>query len=196
AKKAESEKAKAGEEPEEQHESLVISGRGKGYMRSEDQEANVPNVFKKNVVPRKARKINFKRAVTQKFKEYDHNPKALTSINNSKAIDKAIHAKVLTKMKKLIPTNVPRVLANFVKPHMDLKLKLLNRIHESKTHPTNQELYDTLYESIILDQETLDAQNAETSFHKRSHDHQDPPTDREREKRKKRQKDVDQFSKS
>ncbi|GJV47699.1 hypothetical protein Tco_1437911 [Tanacetum coccineum] len=112
------------------------------------------------------RKINFKRAVTQKFKEYDHNPKALTSINNSKAIDKAIHAKVLTKMKKLIPTNVPRVLANFVKPHMDLKLKLFNRIHESKTHPTNQKLYDTLYESIILNQETLNAQNAETSFHK------------------------------
>ncbi|GKE22724.1 hypothetical protein Tco_1434236 [Tanacetum coccineum] len=145
------------------------------------------------------RKINFKRAVTQKFKEYDQNPEALTSINISKAIDKAIHAKVLTEMKKLIPTHVLRVLANFVKPRLNnsvLELKLLNRIHESKTHPKNQKLYDTLYESIILDQETLNAQNAETSFHKRSHDHQDPPTDREREKGKKRRKDVDLFSKS
>ncbi|GJS72616.1 hypothetical protein Tco_0705457 [Tanacetum coccineum] len=32
---------------------------------------------------------------------------------------------------------------------MDLKLKVLNRIHLNKTHPTNQKLYDTLYESII-----------------------------------------------
>ncbi|GJV47698.1 hypothetical protein Tco_1437910 [Tanacetum coccineum] len=57
AKKVESKKAKAGEEPEEQHEPLVRSGRGKGYMRSGDQEANVPNAFKKNVVPRKARSL-------------------------------------------------------------------------------------------------------------------------------------------
>ncbi|GKC51183.1 hypothetical protein Tco_1073928 [Tanacetum coccineum] len=57
AKKAESEKAKAAEEPEEQHESLVRSGRGKGYMCSGDQEANVPSAFKKNVVPRKTRSL-------------------------------------------------------------------------------------------------------------------------------------------
>nr|GEU97503.1 hypothetical protein [Tanacetum cinerariifolium] len=89
---------------------------------------------KKNI-----RKINFKRAVTQKFKEYDQKLEALTSINVS------------------------------------------------------EKLYDTLYESIILDQEALDDQNAETSFHKRSHNHQDPPTDREGEK-KKRRKDAGQSS--
>ncbi|GJS72617.1 hypothetical protein Tco_0705458 [Tanacetum coccineum] len=62
---------------------------------------------KKNI-----RKINFKWAVTQKFKKYDQKLEALTSINVSEAIDKAVHAKVLTKMKKLIPTHVPKVLAN------------------------------------------------------------------------------------
>ncbi|GKA38126.1 hypothetical protein Tco_0724691, partial [Tanacetum coccineum] len=57
--------------------------------------------------------------------------------------------------------------------NMDLKIKLLNRIHSNKsdeTHTTHQQLYDTLYESITLDQDALDAQAAQSSFHKRSHD--------------------------
>ncbi|GKB15472.1 hypothetical protein Tco_0849395, partial [Tanacetum coccineum] len=56
-KKAESEKAKADEEPEEQHVSPVRSGRGKGYMRSRDQEENAPIAFKKIDVPRKTRSL-------------------------------------------------------------------------------------------------------------------------------------------
>ncbi|GJT24212.1 hypothetical protein Tco_0894149 [Tanacetum coccineum] len=132
-----------------------------------------PDEAKKNM-----RKIKFKRAVTQRFKEYDQKLEALISINVSEAIDKAVHAKVLTKMKKLLPTHVLKVLANY--------LNLLDRIHLNKTHPTYQKLYDNLYDSILLDQEALDAQEAEPSFYKQTHDHQDPPTDREREKRKKR----------
>ncbi|GJT29525.1 hypothetical protein Tco_0909800 [Tanacetum coccineum] len=77
---------------------------------------------------------------------------------------------------------------------MDLKLKLLNRIHENKTHPTKHKIYDNIYESILLDQDALDAQEAEPSFHKRSHDNQDSPNNRKGEKKKKRQKDVGQPS--
>ncbi|GJY50965.1 hypothetical protein Tco_0441812 [Tanacetum coccineum] len=76
---------------------------------------------------------------------------------------------------------------------MDLKIKLLNRIHSNKsdkTHTTHQQLYDTLYESITFNQDTLDAQAAQSSFHKRSHDNQDPPNNREGENKKKHQKDV------
>ncbi|GJX69442.1 hypothetical protein Tco_0305169 [Tanacetum coccineum] len=76
---------------------------------------------------------------------------------------------------------------------MDLKLKLLNRIHSNKsneTHTTYQQLYDTLYESITLDQQPLNAQDSEPSFHKRSHDNQDPPNNCEGKNKKKRQKDV------
>nr|GFC21862.1 hypothetical protein [Tanacetum cinerariifolium] len=65
------------------------------------------------------RKINFTQAVAQKFKEYDQKLEALTSINISEVIEKAVHAKVLAKMKKLLPTHVPKVLANYVKPHID-----------------------------------------------------------------------------
>ncbi|GJX86030.1 hypothetical protein Tco_0336804 [Tanacetum coccineum] len=77
---------------------------------------------------------------------------------------------------------------------MDLKIKLLNRIHSNKsnkTHTTHQQLYDTLYESITLDQDALDTQASQSSFHKSSHDNQDPPNNREEENKKKRQKDVD-----
>nr|GEW22681.1 hypothetical protein [Tanacetum cinerariifolium] len=114
---------------------------------------------------------------------------ALTSINVAKAIDKAVYAKVLTKMKKLLPTHVLKVLANYLKPC--IKNSLLEVMQN------NENIYDTLYDSIILDQKALDALNAEPSFHKRSHDHQDPSTDRKGEKKKKRQKDAGQsYSKS
>ncbi|GKE61235.1 hypothetical protein Tco_1511602 [Tanacetum coccineum] len=138
------------------------------------------------------RKFNFKKAVTQKFKEYDQKLEALTNFNVSEAFEKAIQAKVLIEIKKLLPTHIPYAIANYVKPRlntsvlevmktnqinlftqsststddlskMDLKLKLLNRIHLNKsndTHTTRQQLYDTLYESIILDQDALDTQAA------------------------------------
>ncbi|GKA95673.1 hypothetical protein Tco_0817768, partial [Tanacetum coccineum] len=57
AKKAESKKEKAVEEQKERHVSPIKSGKGKGYMRSGDQEANVPSAFKKNVVLRKTRSL-------------------------------------------------------------------------------------------------------------------------------------------
>nr|GEY95971.1 putative mitochondrial protein [Tanacetum cinerariifolium] len=114
---------------------------------------------------------------------------ALTSINVSKANDKTVHATILTEMKKLIPTHVSKVLANYVKPRLNN-----SGLESNTTHPTNQKLYDTLYESIILDQKVLDAQNIKPSFHKQSHNHQDPLTDHEGEKKKKRQKDASQSS--
>ncbi|GJS75731.1 hypothetical protein Tco_0725612 [Tanacetum coccineum] len=109
---------------------------------------------------------------------------AVTNFNVSEAFEKAIQAKVLTEIKKLLPTHIPNAIANYVKPllntfmlevmktnqinlftqsststddlsKMDLKLKLLNRIHLNK-----------------------------------SHDNQDPPYNRERENKKKRRKDV------
>ncbi|GKG34364.1 hypothetical protein Tco_0437060, partial [Tanacetum coccineum] len=56
---------------------------------------------------------------------------------------------------------------------IDLKLKLLNKMYKSKSfesHDTHHKLYDLLYESICLDQETLDAQDIEPSLKKRPHD--------------------------
>ncbi|GKA58096.1 hypothetical protein Tco_0757284 [Tanacetum coccineum] len=115
---------------------------------------------------------------------------ALTNFNVSEAFEKVVQAKVLTEIKKLLPTHISKAVANYVRlrlntsmldvlktnqinlftqlststddlSDMDLKIKLLNRIHSNKsneTHTTHQQLYDTLYESITLDQDALDAQ--------------------------------------
>ncbi|GJV00316.1 hypothetical protein Tco_1329586 [Tanacetum coccineum] len=50
------------------------------------------------------------------------------------------------------------------------------------------------YESIILDQDALDAQAAQSSFHKRSHDNQDPPNNCGGENKNKHRKDVGELS--
>ncbi|GJX03945.1 hypothetical protein Tco_0189861 [Tanacetum coccineum] len=65
------------------------------------------------------RKINFKKAVAQKFKEYDQKLEALTSINVSKVIEKVVQVKVQTEMKKLLPTHVLKGVANYVKPRLN-----------------------------------------------------------------------------
>ncbi|GJX90953.1 hypothetical protein Tco_0344279 [Tanacetum coccineum] len=282
AKKAESEKTKAADEPKEQHVSPVRSGRGKGYMCSGDQEANVLNAFKKNVVPKKTRSYTVadniveepiivelaksispvvedptvqslldlrkgsKASRLESLKDDETNDsdnsnmdssedepnsllyetpvhelmdlisnpvyidahttlvvanpernpeklEALTSNNVSKVIKKVVQEKVLTKMKKLLPTHVLKAVANYVKPRLnnsvrevmqnnqislftksstsaddlseiDLKLKMVNKIHSNKsnkTHTTHQKLYDTLYESICINQAAIDAQDAE-----------------------------------
>ncbi|GJW16700.1 hypothetical protein Tco_0024136 [Tanacetum coccineum] len=85
----------------------------------------------------------------------------------------------------LLPTHIPKAIANYVRPRLNTSV-----LDSNETHTTNQSLYDTLYESIILDQEALNAQEAEPSFHKRTHDNQDPPNNHEGENKKKRRKDV------
>ncbi|GJU58799.1 hypothetical protein Tco_1236565, partial [Tanacetum coccineum] len=131
-------------------------------------------------------------------------------------------AKVLIEIKKLLPTHIPKAIANYVRPllntsvldvmknnqislftkpstttddlsEIDLKLRLLNIIHLNKsneTHTTHQQLYDTFYDSVTLDQDALNALDAEPSFYKRTYDNQDPPNNREGENMKKRRKDV------
>ncbi|GKA62771.1 hypothetical protein Tco_0762290 [Tanacetum coccineum] len=154
--------------------------------------------------------------------EYDQKLEALTNFNISEAFEKVVQAKVLIEIKKLLPTYIPKAIANYVRPllntsvldvmknnqislftkpstttddlsEIDLKLRLLNIIHLNKsneTHTTHQQLYDTFYDSITLDQDALNALDAEPSFHKRTYDNQDPPNNREGENRKKRRKDV------
>ncbi|GKD55574.1 hypothetical protein Tco_1288961 [Tanacetum coccineum] len=313
AKKAESEKAKVAEKPEEQYVSPMKSGRGKGYIRLGDQEVNVPSAFKKNVVPRKTRSLTIVDNIVEELvvvelvksisceDRHCQQHEIITQLTSNRQIEKMLktrskasrleslkqakqavagkgssaahnkyhefenisatdteatqdssrsntdeekdveiddsddskmdlskdkpkrdgdavgfgvftllndpHANKFTDfMSNLVYTDahITSVISLFTKQStsvddlsdMDLKLKLLEEIHLNKTHLTNQKLYDNLYDSILLDQEALDAQEVEPSFHKRSHDHQDPPTDREGEKRKKRQKYADQSSKS
>nr|GEW60448.1 hypothetical protein [Tanacetum cinerariifolium] len=60
------------------------------------------------------RKFTFKKAVTQKFKEYDQRLEDLKNFNVSEAFEKSVQAKVLTEIKKLLPTHIPNAIANYL----------------------------------------------------------------------------------
>ncbi|GJS64380.1 hypothetical protein Tco_0678944 [Tanacetum coccineum] len=62
------------------------------------------------------RKINFKKAIAHNFTDYDHKIEALTNFNASKAFKKVVQARVLTEIKKLLPTHIPKAVANYVRP--------------------------------------------------------------------------------
>ncbi|GJX26455.1 hypothetical protein Tco_0232751 [Tanacetum coccineum] len=65
------------------------------------------------------RKINIKKAVVQKFREYDQKLEALINFNVFKAFEKAVQAKVLTEIKTLLPTHIPNAIANYVRPRLN-----------------------------------------------------------------------------
>ncbi|GJT52054.1 hypothetical protein Tco_0978211 [Tanacetum coccineum] len=142
--------------------------------------------------------LNFKKETIKKFKEFDQKLEALSKINVPKAIEEFVQAKVMLEMKKQMAKHVPNVVADFVKPCLNNIIKLYNRMYQNRsfeTHETHQQLHNILMESIItLDQENLDAQDTEPTFKKRPHDDQDPPNNREGEKRRKIRKDASESS--
>nr|GEV04942.1 hypothetical protein [Tanacetum cinerariifolium] len=127
------------------------------------------------------KKFNFKKAVVQKFKEYDQKLEAFINFNVYEAFEKAVQAKVLTEIKKLLPTHIPNVIENYVMPRLNTFV-----LKSNDTYTTPQQLYNTFYESIILDV----AQAEQSSFHKRSHDNQGPPNNHEGKNKKKRKKNY------
>ncbi|GJZ85948.1 hypothetical protein Tco_0657558 [Tanacetum coccineum] len=78
-------------------------------------------------------KINFKKAVTQKIREYDQKLKALINFNVSEAFEKGVQAKVLTKIKKLLPTHHDARNAQDVEPSFN------KRSHDNQDSPNNRE---------------------------------------------------------
>ncbi|GKE44947.1 hypothetical protein Tco_1472231, partial [Tanacetum coccineum] len=85
------------------------------------------------------RKINFKKAVAHKFKEYDEKQEALTNFNVSKAFEKVVQEKVLTEIKKLQPTHIPNAIANYAMPRVNtsvlevMKTNQINLFTQSST---------------------------------------------------------------
>nr|GEV16579.1 hypothetical protein [Tanacetum cinerariifolium] len=59
------------------------------------------------------RKINFKKAVVQKLREYDQKIEAIRNFNVSEAIKKAVQAKVLSEIKKILPTHILNAIENY-----------------------------------------------------------------------------------
>ncbi|GJT45689.1 hypothetical protein Tco_0954404 [Tanacetum coccineum] len=111
--------------------------------------------------------------VAQKFKEYDQKLEALTNFNVSKAFKKAIQAKVLTEIKKLLPTHILNAIANYVKPQLNISV-----LEVMKTNQINLFTQSSTSTNDLLEMDL------------KSHDNQDPPNNCEGENKKKRQKDV------
>ncbi|GKF98603.1 hypothetical protein Tco_0297386, partial [Tanacetum coccineum] len=76
------------------------------------------------------RKFNFKKAVTQKFKEYDQKLEALTNFNVYKAFEKAVQEKLLIEIKKLLPTRIPNAIPNYVKTRLNTSVLEVMRTNQ------------------------------------------------------------------
>nr|GEU54631.1 hypothetical protein [Tanacetum cinerariifolium] len=88
----------------EQNESPVKSGIGKGYMRLGDYEANVPNMFKKDVVPRKTRSLTVtgETVVVELAKSTSINEQCTQQRQKSKlTIDRQIHNDIVDILESL-----------------------------------------------------------------------------------------------
>ncbi|GJX80209.1 hypothetical protein Tco_0328358 [Tanacetum coccineum] len=227
AKKVKSEKAKAVEEPEEQHVSPIRSGKGKCYMRSGDQEANVPSAFKKNIVPRKTKyhtladniveepvAVELAKSISIEEQRHQQRPvvedPVVQSLLDLKKGSKASRLKSLKQSKQAVRGEGSSAAHNKYYEFENISTTDSDATQDSLRSDTDEErddetddsvdydmdlsndepkgdddaagfgvfmykkLYNTLYDSVTLDQEALDAQDAEPSFHKRTHDNQDP----------------------
>ncbi|GJT88419.1 hypothetical protein Tco_1070136 [Tanacetum coccineum] len=57
--------------------------------------------------------------IAQKFRDYDQKLEALINFNIFEAFEKAVQARVLTEIKKLLPTHIPKAVANYVRPRLN-----------------------------------------------------------------------------
>ncbi|GKC49514.1 hypothetical protein Tco_1072259 [Tanacetum coccineum] len=103
------------------------------YPQPSSLQAKAKKLMQK--VKKNTGKINFKKAVAQKFREYDQKLEALTNFNVSEAFEKAVQARVLTEIKKLLPTHIPKAITNYVRPRLNtsvLEDSPINREGENK----------------------------------------------------------------
>ncbi|GJY53726.1 hypothetical protein Tco_0445390 [Tanacetum coccineum] len=86
-----------------------------------------------------------------------------------------------SKRSDSLPTHIPKPVANYVRPHLNTSVLDVMKNHLIKLFTQS---------STSTDHDAINAQDVDTSFHKRSHDNQDPPNNREGENKKERTKDV------
>nr|GEX87378.1 hypothetical protein [Tanacetum cinerariifolium] len=175
-----------------------------------ENEANVLKLFKKNVAPRKIRSVTIaKESVAAELvksisiKEPHTQQRRRSKLRTNSQMDKYVahtYAELGQKLKgRVVDDLAVQSLLDLRKGSKASRLESLKQKKQpvtgegsSAAHTKyyanlekNNDLYDTLYDSLLLDQEALDDEEAEPSFLKRSHDHQDYPNNRGRRKRRK-----------
>ncbi|GJY15014.1 hypothetical protein Tco_0385436 [Tanacetum coccineum] len=114
----------------------------------------------------------------------DHQVSSAPATTTHNLITNPQQSSIQAKAKKLV-TKARHTLLNFKKAvkkkfkEYDQKLEALSSIN----------LHNILFDTMSLDQELLNAQDTEPSLRKRPHNDQDPPNNREGEKRRKKRKD-------
>ncbi|GJT49267.1 hypothetical protein Tco_0975424 [Tanacetum coccineum] len=121
------------------------------------------------------RKINFKKAVAQKFREYDQ---------KLEAFEKVVQSKVLTEIKKLLPSHISKAFANYIRLRLNTSM-----LEVMKTNQINLFTQLSTYTDYLLDMD-LKIKLLNRTHSNKYHDNQDPPNNYEAENNKKRRKDV------
>nr|GEV95603.1 hypothetical protein [Tanacetum cinerariifolium] len=148
-------------------------------------------VFDNSLCSKTCKKNTDSLNIEKKFKEYDQKLEALSTINVPDAIEESVEAKVLTKMKKQLPTHVPKAGATFIKPRLNnnvLEVMKNNQINLFTT-PLPTTTNDLLEMKL-----KIKLYNRIANLKERPHDDQDPRNDREGKKRNKRKKDGEESS--
>nr|GEV18053.1 hypothetical protein [Tanacetum cinerariifolium] len=118
-----------------------ISANTIPYRTTTPQPSSLQAKAKKQMQKAKKnmRMFNFKKAVTQKFKEHGQMLEDLTNFNISEAFEKVVQAKVLAGIKKLLPTHISNAILNYVKPDLNtsvlevMKTNQINLFTQSST---------------------------------------------------------------
>ncbi|GKB04736.1 hypothetical protein Tco_0832931 [Tanacetum coccineum] len=207
AKKVESEKAKIVDEPEEQHVSPIKSRRGKGFMCYGDQVTYVPNKLKKDVVPRETRSLTKKSLLdlqkgskASRLESLRQKKQPVAGDGSSVAHNKYYSSSYTASDATLYSSSSDESeeSANETddadESDMDLPDDNLHGDDDAAKyrvfmHNKSTATPDSTYLSPTVTN-TLDAQAAHSSFHKRSHGNQDPPNNCEGENKKKIRTDV------
>nr|GEZ15142.1 hypothetical protein [Tanacetum cinerariifolium] len=184
-----------------------------------DQVANVPNKLKKDVVPRKIRYLTVAEeavvAVANMYNEWGHKLKGHAVEDPADAASDA----TLYSSNSDKPEGSANETGDADESDMDLSddnllrdddddddaskenslsynisLTNLTSIQSKEADAKGKKEYEEVQLQEGNHQDALDAQAAQSSFHKRSHDNQDPPNNREGENKKKRRKDVSEPS--
>ncbi|GJT99625.1 hypothetical protein Tco_1109964 [Tanacetum coccineum] len=135
--------------------------------------------------------------VRQRISELEKKVEALSKVDHTKAIKESVQANVINEIKNQLPKYLPKAISDSVKPRMESTNRLFGMIKKSGfilEHEKNLELYNALIGSIGLDETITKGKLDPTRvLKKRCHDDkdQDPPTDSEKEKKRRRMKDTE-----
>ncbi|GJZ78296.1 hypothetical protein Tco_0642968 [Tanacetum coccineum] len=133
------------------------------------------------------KKNDWKKVVMQRLSNLEQK-------NHAVIIEESVQANVLNEVKNQLAKFLPNAVFEYVQPRLEKMKMLYDMMPKNRSFLAQEkhlELYNALMNSMGIDESAVKGDTS--SQQKRSHDGQDPPEDREGEKRRKRRrKDAEQ----